>query len=500
MSIQARVFDAVRWTTATRFGGSLLTWSINLFVVRLLEPADYGLMALAMAWIGFTDLLSGFGQRVALVHRPTLDDTIVRKVFGALVLWNAAQFGVSLLAAHGLAAFYGDPKLEPMIRLMAAGVLLATAAIPATALRFREIDFQAVSLVGFFQAVSASLTVLALALLGFGVWSLVWGQVVSMIVHTFGTVWATGFRMLPDFRVAGIGPEIRFGGVVVSRGVLAYFDHHVDTLLIGKLLGSVPLGAYNVAGSVATQPTRTLLMPLQRVATPTFARIRGDAARVREYYLGSVEALVFLFVPLIWGIGVVADDLVTVVMGERWAAAIPILQILCILLPLRAPMRILGSALDGLGRPDVSLRQAVTTAICVPIGVWAGTPFGILGATWGWTAAIAVAVAINLHRGLRVVDVRFPSVARAVAPTLAVGVAMAGVVITAKATALAGLDPLLRLPASVALGVAVHAGGTWLVNRDLVRRYRRLLRSRGREDDDDEATLDGSGGTPASSP
>ncbi|HKJ24308.1 MAG TPA: lipopolysaccharide biosynthesis protein [Myxococcota bacterium] len=499
MSIQARVFEAVRWTTATQFAAYLLTWSVNLFVVRLLRPADYGLMALAAAWIGFVDLMSGFGQRVTLVQRPTLDDATVRKIFGALVLWNLALFAVSQLAAPWIATFYGDPTLEPMVRLMSVGVLLATAAIPATALRWREIDFQAVSLVGFFQAVTTSLTVLVLALRGLGVWALVWGQVAGMLVHTFGNLWATGFRLRPDFRVRGIGPEVRFGGLVLTRAVLAYFDRQVDTLLIGKLLGSVPLGAYSVAGTVAKQPSRALLMPLQRVASPTFARLQGDLVRVREYYLGSVEAIVFVFVPMIWGIGAVADDLVTVVMGARWAPAIPILQVLCILLPLRAPLRIMGATLDGLGRPDVSLRQSVTTALCIPVGVAAGASFGILGATWGWTGAVAVALAINLRRGLAVVDVRFSAVARAVAPTLAVGAAMVAAVLYAKASVLAGVDPWLRLPASVALGAAVYGAGTWLVNRELLRRYRRVLRDRGRDDDDDDDAANGSDGTPASS-
>jgi O-antigen/teichoic acid export membrane protein len=498
VSIQARVFDAVRWTTATQFGGYLLTWSINLLVVRLLQPADYGLMALAAAWIGFTDLLGGFGQRVTLVQRATLDDALVRRIFGALLLWNLALFGVSQLVAPWLAAFYGDPTLEPMVRLMALGVLLATPAIPATALRWREIDFQAVSLVGFAQAVSTSLTVLALALLDFGVWALVWGQVVGMLIHGFGTLWATGFRLTPDWRLRGIGPEIRFGALVVMRSVIAFFDRQVDTLLIGKLLGSVPLGAYNVAGTVAKQPTRALLMPIQRVVAPTFARIQSDATQVRAYYLRSVEGVIFVFVPMIWGIGVVADDLVTAVMGERWAAAIPILQVLCVVLPLRSPMRLMAATLDGLGRPDVSLRQAVTTGLCVPVGVVAGSAFGILGATWGWSAAVAVAIVINLRRGLRVVRVPFGDVLRVVAPTVATGAAMAVAVLAAKATVLADVAPLVRLPASAALGAAVYGAGTALLNRELVRRYRRVLRRRGR-DDDDEGGVNGSGGTPASS-
>jgi teichuronic acid exporter len=498
VSIQARVFEAVRWTTATQFAAYLLTWSINLFVVRLLRPSDYGLMALAMAWIGFVDLLSGFGQRTTIVQRPTLDEATVRRLFGALVLWNVALFAVSQLAAPWIATFYGDATLEPMVRLLATGVLIATAAIPGTALRWREIDFQAVSIVGFAQVATTSLTVLTLALLGFGVWALVWGQLVGILVNTVGILWVTGFRLRPDFRVRGIGPELRFGGIVVSRGVLAYFNRQVDTLLIGKLLGSVPLGAYSVAGRVAKQPTRALLGPLQRVASPTFARIQHDAAQVREYYLGSVEAVVFVFVPLIWGIGVVADDLVTVVMGARWAAAIPVLQVLCILLPLRAPMRIMGATLDGLGRPDVSLRQALTTAICVPIGVVAGAPFGILGATWGWTAAMAVSLAINLRRALPVVDVRFPAVVGAVAPILGVGAVMVGTVLGAKASVLAGLDPLLRLPVSVALGAAAYALGSGLANPGLLRRYRRVLLRRGR-DDEGEDGLSGSDETPASS-
>ena len=183
----------------------------------------------------------------------------------------------------------------------------------------------------------------------------------------------------------------------------------------------------------------------------------------------------------------VADDLVTVVMGERWVAAIPILQVMCLVLPFRAPMRTMGATLDGLGRPEVALRQAATRALCVPVGVSIGASFGILGATWGWAAASIVAMAINLRRGLPVVGAHFQQVVGVMAPTFAVGVAMVIVVLAAQTSVIAGLEPWQRLLASVAIGVGVYGGGTVLANRALLERYRRLLRSRGLEDGEEAA-------------
>jgi len=498
VSIQARVLEALRWTTATRFAGYLLTWTINLFVIRLLRPEDYGLMALATAWVGFAELLSGFGQRIVVVQRPTLDEALLRKIFGALVVWNLALFAFVVTAAPWLAGFYGDGVLTDVVRVMAAAILVSSMAILPAALRWREIDFPAVSLVALAQAVVTSVTVLALALRGHGVWALVWGQVAGHLVHTVGILWVTGVPLRPDFRLRGIGADLRFGGLVTARAVVGFFERQVDVILIGKLLGSVPLGAYSVAASVAKQPSRALLQPLHRVATPAFARVQDDPAQVRAYFVRSIQAVVFVFVPMLWGIGVVADDLVGVVMGARWEPAIPILQILCLFLPLRAPLRIVSATLDGVGRPDVSLRQVVTMAVCTPVGILAGAPFGIVGATWGWTAAQAVALTLNLRRALPVIGVGFGPVARAVGPSLAAAGAMAGAVLAAKATWLAPLDPALRLAASVALGALVYGAAMVVVDRPQLRRWARIAARGGRPAEPANAAREGDG-SPASS-
>ncbi|MBW2314404.1 MAG: lipopolysaccharide biosynthesis protein [Deltaproteobacteria bacterium] len=512
MSIQARVLEALRWTTVTRFGGYLLTGSINLLVIRLLAPEDYGLMALCMAWIGFAEMLSGFGQRTVLIQRPTVDEALVRRIFGALILWNLALFAFVQTTASWLGGFYDNDTLIDILRVLSASILLASIAILPAALRWREIDFRSVSLVALAQAVSASLIILTLALRGFGVWALVWGQVGGTVVHTVGILWVTRFRLRPSFRVGGLGAEARFGAPVTARSLVAFFDRQIDTILIGKLLGSVPLGAYSVAGSVSKQPTRVLLQPIQRVATPTFARIQDDPEQIRSYYLRSVEAVVFVFIPLIWGLGVVADDLVTFVMGDRWLAAIPLLQILCIAIPLQAPMRILSSTLDGLGRPEIALRQALTVAVCMPIGIVVGASYGIAGAAVGWTIARLIAMAINLRRALPIVGVGFGSVARLVAPTLAMGAVMGVAVLAAKAGPFAGLAPWLRLPASIAWGAVVFGAGTAIVNRPLLVRYVALARRSLRGGGDGAASgsdpggsgpsgsgPSGSGGTPSSS-
>jgi O-antigen/teichoic acid export membrane protein len=490
VSIQTRVLEALRWTTATRFAGYLLTWAINLFVIRLLAPADYGLMALGMAWTGFVEILGSFGQRTMLVQRPALDDSLARRVLGALLLWNVVLVGAVMAAAPALAAFYGDDRLVPIVRWLALAMGIASLGVVPMGLRWREIDFQAVSLVGLAQAISASLIVLALALRGHGVWSLLAGQVGGSLIHTAGILWVTRFPLRPDFRVRGLGAELRFGALVVARTVVSFFDRQVDAILIGKLLGSVPLGAYSVAGSVAKQPGHALLQPIQRVAAPAFARIQGDPERIRRYTLRSMEAIAFVFVPLLWGIGVVADDLVRFVMGERWVAAIPLLQVLCVLLPFRSPMRILPAILDGLGRPDVSLRNVLTTAACVPVGVVIGAQGGILGATLGWSLAQVVAIAINLRRVLPVVGVDFGAVAAVWARTLACGLAMAGVVLAARAAAPASLEPMARLPLAVGLGVATYAAASWALQRELVMRLFRLARG---------DRLDAGGGTPSAS-
>src|SRR5215470_1561820 len=109
MSVKAEVLNALRWSAAGRLAGQLASWAITIYVIRILDPADYGLMSMATILIGFAMLLNELGVIPALIQSPDVDDQMIRQLFGVVITSTGLMFGLLLLAAPALSTFFGEP-------------------------------------------------------------------------------------------------------------------------------------------------------------------------------------------------------------------------------------------------------------------------------------------------------------------------------------------------------------------------------------------------------
>lgn len=175
MSISIQVITAVRWMAAARFGGQIATWAITIYVIRILSPEDYGLMSMAAVLMGFAMLVNELGLVPALIQAKKIDDYLVRQVFGALLVSNLAFCVVLYVAAPYFALFFEDGRLAPIVRVLAIMLPIASIGAVPEALLQRSIEFKGLTVVQFLSMIAGSLTTLALALGGSGVWALVIG-------------------------------------------------------------------------------------------------------------------------------------------------------------------------------------------------------------------------------------------------------------------------------------------------------------------------------------
>jgi teichuronic acid exporter len=119
MSIKAEVLNALRWSAAGRIGGQLASWAITIYVIRILDPADYGLMSMATVLIGFAALFNELGVMPALIQSTKLDDRLIRQLLGFVITSTILMFWVLFLAAPALSAFFDEPRLTPVTRVLA---------------------------------------------------------------------------------------------------------------------------------------------------------------------------------------------------------------------------------------------------------------------------------------------------------------------------------------------------------------------------------------------
>lgn len=465
ISLRRRVLSAIRWTAGAQLAGKALRGVITLYVIRILEPADYGLVATAVVVTELAAVFANLGLNVALIQNQRLDEVIISKIFGAVLVSSAVLFAIVQALAAPYAAFYSRAGLEDVVRVAAFVLPIgAVGAVPA-ALLTRDLEFRPTAALEFVGAATSSLLILTLALAGWGVWALVAGLLFSALVHALGMLAVTRFRIRPQFDFSGISKELRFGATMVAKSIVSTLAQKIDVVVGGRMMGVDLVGAYSVGGDLAKTPSRALLRPITQVTFPATARLQAHREGIRQMFLAGSTAVLFVLLPLSWGLSAIADELIALLLGAKWAAAAPALVVLGLAVPLRSTARLLQTTLDGIGRADIALKNLITTALCLPPVLVVGATWGVLGLSVGWAVAHLLAMIANMRRSLDLVGVTRAELARSLAPVLASAAVMYGAVLSLKSILPPDLPLALRLALLVVAGAAAYAAASFLLNR-----------------------------------
>ena len=284
--------------------------------MRMLTQGHYGLMSLAVMAIGFLALFNRLGAIPSLIQKQEIDDILIRKVYGLLLLCNCALYIAIFTGAPYLAGFFNQQQLTKILQVLGALLLLdASIAIP-TALLQRELRFKAISLTELVSAIVGSLVILSLALTGFGVWALVVGSLLRQTLNTVILLRLTRWRIRPKFDLSGLRTVLTFGMKVSAVQIVWYVSSHIDILLIGRVLGKEALGTYSVVYNLALLPTNKMMSLSSQVAFATYSRIQDQRVKVIEFFRESASISVMILFPACWGISAIADDFISVLLGQ----------------------------------------------------------------------------------------------------------------------------------------------------------------------------------------
>lgn len=476
MATANQVIGALKWNAIGRLSAQAITWTITLVVMRLLVPGDYGLMGLATIVTGFLALFNHLGAIPALIQKPEIDDTLIRQVFGLLLVSNLVLYGIVFAGAPYFAAFFGQSRLLEILPVSGIVLILGALAAVPNALLQRELKFKSISLIELASTVTASLAVLFLAVLGFGVWALVFGPLVRWTLNSILLLVVTRFRMMPKFNFIGLGAVLSFGLKVSAAQIIWYISNNFDSFLIGRVLGKEALGLYSVAYDLALLPTTKIISLSNQIAFAAYARAQNERAKVTRYFQESITLSSLVFFPACWGMSAIADDLVTVMLGPKWQSAAIVLRIVALGVPYRAFVMLMDPLVTGIGRPGVSLRNTITSVIVIPTGMAAGIYWGLTGLCIGALIAVVIGATINLNRNLRLLEMSYSQFMELLLPSMLAAALMYAAVLIAHSGPFAGISPSVRLPLETGLGAITYGMLTLVLNRPAAMRSLRLIR------------------------
>ncbi len=479
MDIRTRVMSALRWSAAARFLGQAVSWAITILVIRLLAPEDYGLMAMAMVVVSFLVLLNTLGLDAVLVQDKTLDEALRRKIFGVIVVLNSLFFLLLYGAAPVVAAFYAEPALTPIVRVLSLQfLLLIFETLPLSSLE-REIDFARRSVVDFITMVLGSLTTLLLALAGQGVWALIWGTLATNATRMLGLNFISRTLVWPSFDWRGMGKHFAFGGFVTGDRSLWYLFSESDKLIGGRILGQQLLGYYAVASQVAALPIHKITGLLNAVAFPAFSHAHAHESleAVQGYLLKATRLLAIAAFPVFYGISATAEPIIACLLGEKWLPAAPLLQLLGVVMPFRLLSNVFPPLLWGVGHPGTSASNLLIAAVLMPVAFYIGTRWGVAGLAYAWLCAYPLVFIVTALRTCAAIGVRPGEYFRQLVRPFAAGIVMYGLVCLLRQHAYGAVGEWLYLLQLVVPGALMYLASMLIIDRASLRETLALIRS-----------------------
>lgn len=442
-----------------------------LGLALLLDPGDFGLMAMVLAFTAFGVLFSDFGLGTALVQKQdatAADETAVMAVNLCIALVLA---GVLMLAAPAISAFYAEPRVSELAQLLALSFPLAALATVPDAMLTKRLAFQARARVELAASGAGACLALVLALRGYGVWSLAWQVVASSAIRT-AMLWAlSGWRPTLPLDTRGLPALVRFGGYMLAANLVDTVYTRLQALLIGRLAGAREAGLYTMAQNIPQAPGAFVGALMHRVGLPLMASIHTDRERCAQALRRVLAISLFLFAPLMLALALLADPLVDWVLGPRWIGTSALLVPLA-LATMFWPWHVLNLvALNAAGRSDTVLKIEIPKkAMAIGLLV-AASPLGAEAMAWSVFVTSVMSVPFNAMPLGPLVGAGLAEQLRTVRTTLCLLVA-AGAAGLACAKLVNGAGLWSLLPAGIAM--LTFWGGALLLSHSAIDELRRM--------------------------
>jgi O-antigen/teichoic acid export membrane protein len=386
-----RTFHAAGWQFATVMAKYLLQFLVVAVLSRLLSPEDFGLVAQAMIFIGLANLFSDIGVAPALIQRKTITDAHVRVAFTFSVVTGLMMAVLAWLTAWAPALVFHAPALEPLLKLLSVTLLLKSVGITATCLLMRRMDFRRWFWIYISAYVVGSAAVgVSMALAGYGAWALAWAYVTQDALACVILLIVVRHPMRFLFARTEARELLGFGvGMTLSR-LTHYATENVDRFVIGRWLGTAPLGLYTRAYEMLTVSNMTFAQVLSRVMFPAFSRMQDQPERLWNAYLCAVSTVSLIAFPIFTGLAVVAPEAVHLVFGPQWNGAVLPLQILCAGGVFWSVTTLSDAVAHGLGAVYKIFHRRIVLAMAIFLGALLGSRYGIAGVAVGVAASMVM--------------------------------------------------------------------------------------------------------------
>lgn len=387
----------LQWSAIERILTQGIQLGMTLLLARLLGPIAFGLIGMLAVFIAIANVFVDSGFTSALIRKTDRTESDLVTAFYYNIIISILCYLVLYFGAPYTADFYQQPELQGLLRILGLTVLInAFTLIPRMQLTV-EMNFKTQAKISVLSVLVSGFTAIVLALNGYGVWALVvqtlLNSICNLILCNVFSPWLPRGKATKE----SFNYLFGFGSKLLFSGLLDVIYNNLYQIIIGKKFSPTVVGQFAQANQLASIPAMTLTGIIQRVTFPLFSQLQDSAENMENVYRLTLKMAIIVIFPLIIGLGLVAQPLLTSLLGEQWQNAASLLSVLCIGYMLYPVHSINLNLLQVMGRSDLFLKLEVIKKTIGIVILLISISYGVLGMCIGFTLTSYFSLLLNTH-------------------------------------------------------------------------------------------------------
>jgi len=463
--LSRKTVRAAAWNYLSFGLGKLSVMVTITILARLLGPNEFGVVGYASLAIAYLTVLQDLGLGHALIQRRGDIEEASDSVFTSNLLVGMALTLIIYFTAPFVAVFFHEPRVELLMQVLGVSFTIEALGSAHLTLLRRELNFRRKLIPDLGRTVVKGVVSISLALLGYGVWSLVIGQLAGVAASVVLAWMSYPWRPRLYINTAIIRSMFSFSVPIIAVEILGAIGTNLDYTLIGRMLGDTALGLYTMAYKIPELAITSICFMVAQVLFPAYSSVQHDMRLLTRGFLATIRYLQVVIMPIALTIIILADPLVRGLLGSEWVEAIPLLQLIAVACLIRSIGTNVGDVYKAVGRPSILWKLGIfnvsVLAACLVIGV----RHGRTGVAIAHIIASVEQMSLRLYVATRILDITLHDIWIEIRPSVNAGAALC--LAALPVYVLTGdLNPFVRLLLVGAAAGSAYLGALWLVERD----------------------------------
>ena len=407
-----------------RSGAQIISFIVSIILARLLEPSEYGIIAIITIFINLANVIIDGGLNTALIQKKNADDVDFSTILYFSLVLSGVVYLILFFAAPTIASFYNNEDITKVLRVLSITLVFCAYNSIQRAYVSKHLLFKKLFWCSLIGVVISGVVGIFMAYKGFGVWALAAQSMSHQVINTIVMSLIIKWRPQKVFSFERFKSLFDFGWKIFSTNFIIALYNDIRGILIGKLYQPASLAFFDRGKQFPALLMGNINASLQTILFPVLSDEQDRRDRVKSIMRRSTTISCFFIFPLLVGLFAVSKPLILFLLTDKWLPVVPFLRIFCIAYILM-PMQIANmEAVKSMGYSNITLKLEIIKKVIEAIILVISFLIGLKAVAWGVVVYNAVCMFINLYPNIKLLDYRISEQIRDILPSFVVSILM----------------------------------------------------------------------------